>query len=57
MEQKKSLTHTPNTTELFGTDKYIRVEPLCPGGGTYGINQVDITPTCTLSTIASHQLY
>lgn len=57
MEQKKSLTDTPTPTDLYGNDKYIRVGPECPGGGTYGINQVDTTPTCTLSSTDGHELY
>jgi prepilin-type N-terminal cleavage/methylation domain-containing protein len=57
MEQKKSLTDTPVDTDLFGTDKYVRVAPECPGGGTYAINRVDVTPTCTLSATESHELY
>jgi len=57
MEQKKSLTDTPVDSDLYGNDKYIRVAPECPGGGSYGINQVDVTPTCTLSTSDSHKLY
>ena len=49
LEQKKALTDTPGTSELYGTTNYIREVPLCPGGGTYTINQVDSKPTCTLS--------
>jgi prepilin-type N-terminal cleavage/methylation domain-containing protein len=57
MELKKSLADTPLVSDLYGTDKYIRAEPECPGGGTYSINRVDVTPTCTLSTAESHELY
>ena len=56
MEFKKSLTDTPGTTDLYGTDKYIRVEPECPGGGTYTIGQVDAEPTCSL-VAGGHDLY
>jgi prepilin-type N-terminal cleavage/methylation domain-containing protein len=56
MEKKKSLTDTPTSTDLYGTDKYIRQAPECPGGGTYGIEQVDQEPTCTLSA-EGHDLY
>src|SRR5687767_11700951 len=49
LEQKKALTDTPSTSQLYGTTNYIREVPLCPGGGTYAINQVDAKPTCTLT--------
>src|SRR5262245_18211319 len=37
LETKKSSTDTPVTTDLYGTDKYIRDEPTCPASGTYTI--------------------
>src|SRR5262245_3179232 len=37
LEAKKSNTDTPTDTDLFGTDKYIRQKPVCPGGGTYAL--------------------
>ena len=49
LENKKNNTDTPPTTELYGSTNYIRVEPECPGGGTYAINQVDTRPTCSKS--------
>ena len=56
LENKKQNTDTPATTELYGTDKYIRVEPLCPGGGVYTLGDVQTVPSCTL-TAELHQLY
>ncbi len=29
---------------------YIRAFPLCPGGGTYEINNVGVTPTCSIGS-------
>ena len=49
LENKKTGTDTPNTTDIYGTDKYIRDQPSCPGGGTYSINAVDAKPTCTIT--------
>jgi prepilin-type N-terminal cleavage/methylation domain-containing protein len=49
MEMKKNNSDTPGTTDLYGAALYIRVEPLCPGGGTYTINAVDTPPACSLS--------
>ena len=49
LENKKVGTDTPNTSELYGTTNYIRETPLCPGGGTYTVNNVNTKPTCTLS--------
>ena len=31
---------------------YLQKTPICPGGGTYTINEVDDDPTCTLETDA-----
>ena len=33
-------------TDLFGSDKYIKVEPTCPAGGSYTIGNSDTDPTC-----------
>jgi general secretion pathway protein G len=49
LETKKSATDSPTKTDLYGTDKYIRDEPYCPGGGTYNINTVIVKPTCTIT--------
>ena len=56
LENKKQNTDTQANSELYGTDKYIRIEPECPGGGTYTIGSVSEVPTCTLAT-ESHVLY
>jgi competence protein ComGC len=47
LENKKLQTDTPEETDLFGADKYIRQKPTCPKGGDYSINPVDTQPTCT----------
>ena len=37
-------------TSLVGTDKYIKVAPACPAGGTYTVPQDDTSdPTCDFS--------
>ncbi len=53
LEMKKVNTDTPVDGDLFGTDKYIREKPNCPGGGTYTLARVDAKPTCT---VAGHTL-
>ena len=53
LETKASATASPTDADLFGTDKYIREKPQCPGGGTYDLTSVDAKPTCT---IAGHTL-
>jgi general secretion pathway protein G len=50
LEQKKSSSDTPVDSDLFGSDKYIREKPACPGNGTYSLLAVDVKPTCTLAT-------
>ena len=48
LENKKPGTATPATTELYGTDKYIKVEPKCPANTTtsYTMNTVDEKVAC-----------
>src|SRR5437763_2172783 len=38
LENKKTQTDSPVDTDLFGTDKYIKVKPTRPGAGTYTLN-------------------
>ena len=51
-EQKKATTDTPAATDLYPSDGsgYIRSTPTCPSGGTYSINDMITTPTCTVGT-------
>jgi prepilin-type N-terminal cleavage/methylation domain-containing protein len=49
LEQRKDLTDTPSSTDLFGATAYIRETPECPGGGTYNLQKVDTKPTCTIT--------
>ena len=49
LEQKKGNTDTPTDTDLYGTDKYIRTKPECPGGGTYTMGDVMTKPACGIS--------
>ena len=53
MENRKTNADTPVDADLFGTTAYIRVKPICPGGGTYTLNAVDTTPSCS---VAGHAL-
>ena len=53
LEQKKTNTDVPGTTDLYGSSNYIRDEPSCPGGGTYTLNVVQTKPACS---IAGHTL-
>ena len=42
---------TVDDSNLFGADKYIRVKPTCPAGGSYTIPSSDDTdPTCSKAT-------
>ena len=54
LEQKKSTTDTPVDTDLFGATVYIRDKPVCPGGGTYNLNDVATKVDCTLAATAGH---
>ena|ERR1041384_430875 len=55
-ETGKNGTSQPVDSDLFGSDRYIREKPSCPGGGTYTIPVVDSKVTCTLATAEAHSL-
>jgi prepilin-type N-terminal cleavage/methylation domain-containing protein len=46
LEQKKGNSDTPTDGDLYGSDKYIRTQPSCPGGGTYTLGNVMTKPAC-----------
>jgi prepilin-type N-terminal cleavage/methylation domain-containing protein len=54
-EQKKATTDVPADTDLYPSDGsgYLRSTPTCPSGGTYAINNMITTPTCTVGTNGS----
>ena len=35
--------------DLCGNNKYIKVTPTCPAGGTYGVNGDGVDPTCSIA--------
>ncbi|SRR6266498_4362019 len=47
VENKKANSDIPNATELYGTNAYIRDEPLCPAGGKYVIGSAQQKPRCS----------
>ena len=51
LEAKLSATATVLMDDVCGTGKFISRTPLCPGGGTYAIGNVDVTPTCSLTAV------
>jgi prepilin-type N-terminal cleavage/methylation domain-containing protein len=53
LENRKTPSDTPLTTDLYGPTLYIREAPECPGGGVYNLQPVDTKPTCN---IAGHTL-
>jgi prepilin-type N-terminal cleavage/methylation domain-containing protein len=56
LEQKKTTgAAAPASTDLYGSDKYIRVAPNCPANGTYAIGTVGASPQVTC-TVAGHTL-
>jgi prepilin-type N-terminal cleavage/methylation domain-containing protein len=46
LENKKTGGDQPQVGDLYGSDKYIAKEPLCPAGGVYTIGTVDQPPEC-----------
>ena len=53
LENKKTAADIPTASDLYGSTKYIRDEPVCPTGGAYTINAGGIKPSCS---IPNHQL-
>ena len=47
-DKKKAPKDVPNDSDIFGADKYIRENPVCPAGGTYSLNAVNDKPTCSI---------
>ncbi|MDB6029813.1 MAG: hypothetical protein JWM16_151 [Verrucomicrobiales bacterium] len=50
LEQKKTITDTPVDTDVFGTTMYIKDKPVCPGGGTYTLNNLATKTSCSLAS-------
>ena len=58
LEKQKVNTQTVDTSELYGPQNYIKVQPSCPAGGTYTHRTVGANPQidCSLSTNEGHTL-
>jgi len=48
MDNKKTAADTPLDTDLYGVAKYVKVTPVCPGGGSYTLGAVSAEPTCSV---------
>ncbi|MDA7916057.1 hypothetical protein N9B94_02355 [Verrucomicrobia bacterium] len=46
-DNEKLGTDTPEPKDLYSPPLYIRIEPVCPEGGTYTIGAVKDLPTCS----------
>ena len=57
LEAKMQNTDAVDTTQIYGSTNYIRIEPTCPGNGTYTIGNVEDEPTCSLEVTELHDLY
>jgi len=47
LEAGKKAGDVPDEGDIIGDDKYMKRLPNCPGGGTYELNAVGTTATCT----------
>jgi general secretion pathway protein G len=47
IEVGKKSGDVPQQSDLIGTDRYIKIMPKCPGGGTYDFKPIGTTATCT----------
>jgi len=48
LEKKKSTDDVPLDSDIFGTDLYIKVKPVCPGGGTYTLKKIGEKADCDI---------
>lgn len=51
-DHHKSIEAIPSSSELIGTDRYIKIRPECPANGAYTIGAVGELPQCSQ---AEHQ--
>jgi len=47
VENGKKDGDAPIDGDLFGTDRYIKTKPQCPGGGTYDLTTIGANATCS----------
>ena len=41
--------------DLFGNERYIKVEPKCPAGGVYTVGDADANPSCDYTAAAGYE--
>jgi prepilin-type N-terminal cleavage/methylation domain-containing protein len=56
MDTKAAPTDTPDDTDLYGSDKYLKQTPKCPSSGTYTIGTMEEAPTCDRPASEGHAL-
>ena len=49
VEKNKTDGAVPTTVDLVGPLLYLKQMPVCAGGGTYTLNAIGITATCSLT--------
>ena len=49
VDYKKPSTVAPNRSDIYGAVLYIKVEPVCPAGGTYSFLAVSQKPVCSVA--------
>jgi len=49
LEFRKTESDMPTMTDLAGTDKYIKVTPQCPAGGTYILGNIRTKSKCSMA--------
>ncbi len=52
----KTRDDIPSRSNLYGSNRFLQIEPTCPQGGKYTIHAVGEHPTCSLSESHSHSL-
>ena len=56
VETGKKDGDSPNDSDLFGANSYMKVKPQCPGGGTYNLQTIGQNATCSMAATEGHAL-
>jgi prepilin-type N-terminal cleavage/methylation domain-containing protein len=50
VENAKKDGDVPANTDLIGPNRYMKRDPVCPGGGNYNLNAIGNNASCTLNS-------
>jgi len=56
VENGKKDGDAPNDDDLFGSTRFMKTKPLCPGGGSYDLTVIGQNATCSQAATEGHIL-